>query len=91
MKLLRSSTVEPVFGSLINYTGLRRLNTKGLEQANKCMLMAATAYNLKKLLKYNFKHLKKAQTEIENRLNKLSDSLFSQNEWRYVVNLITTF
>jgi hypothetical protein len=26
MKLLRSSTVEPVFGSLINYTGLNRIN-----------------------------------------------------------------
>lgn len=58
MKLLRSSTAEPVFGSLINYTGLKRINTKGLEQANKCMLTAAAAYNLKKLLKRRFKPLK---------------------------------
>jgi len=76
MKVLRSSTVEPVFGSLINYTGLKRINTKGLKQANKCMLMAATAYNLKKLLKYNFKHLKKAQMQIESYLNKLSNACF---------------
>jgi transposase len=55
MKLLRSSTVEPVFGSLINYTGMSRINSKGIQQANKCMLMAAAAYNLKKLLKYHFK------------------------------------
>jgi transposase len=55
MKKLRSSTVEPVFGSLINYTGLNRINTKGLKQANKCMIMAAVAYNLKKLLKHNNK------------------------------------
>lgn len=51
MKKLRSSTVEPVIGSLINYTGMGRINSKGLSQANKCMLMAAAAYNLKKLLR----------------------------------------
>src|SRR6185503_3034633 len=50
MKSLRSSTVEPVFGSIINHTGLNRINAKGLKQANKCMLVAAAAYNLKKLL-----------------------------------------
>ncbi|SES12385.1 hypothetical protein, partial [Pedobacter rhizosphaerae] len=27
-------------------------NTKGLIQANKCMIMAAVAYNLKKLLRF---------------------------------------
>jgi len=52
-KTLRQSTVEPVFGSLINFTGMRKINTRGIESANKVMLMAAVAYNLKKLLKYN--------------------------------------
>jgi len=52
MARLRSATVEPVLGSLINYTGMKRINAKGIEQANKCMTTAATAYNLKKLLKY---------------------------------------
>ena len=52
MKKLRSSTVEPVLGTLVNYLGMRRVNTRGIEQANKCMLMAAIAYNLKKLLKF---------------------------------------
>ena len=52
MKKLRSSTVEPVLGSLVNFLGMRRVNTRGLEQANKCMLMAAIACNLKKLLKF---------------------------------------
>ncbi len=51
-KAKRMSTVEPVFGTLINFLGLRKLNTRGIVQANKCMLMAATAFNLKKLLKY---------------------------------------
>lgn len=49
----RQSTVEPVFGSLINFMGMRKLNTRGLKNANKCMIMAAVAYNLKKYLKYN--------------------------------------
>lgn len=52
MKRLRMSTVEPVFGSLINYFGLRRINAKGKNAAHKCMLMSASAYNLKKYLKF---------------------------------------
>jgi len=52
MKKLRSATVEPVLGTLVNYLGMRRVNTRGLEGAGKCMLMAAVAYNLKKLLNH---------------------------------------
>ena len=52
MKKIRSSTVEPVLGTLVNFLAMRRVNTRGLGQANKCMLMAAVAYNLKKLLNY---------------------------------------
>lgn len=52
MKAKRSSTVEPVFGILTQFMGLAKVNTLGIQQANKCMLMAATAYNLKKYLKY---------------------------------------
>jgi transposase len=37
MKKLRSSTVEPVLGTLINYLNLRRVNTRGIRQAtNAC-------------------------------------------------------
>ncbi|QHT66192.1 transposase [Rhodocytophaga rosea] len=46
----RMSTVEPVFGSLLNYYGMKRSNTKGKQAAHKFMLMSATAYNLQKLL-----------------------------------------
>lgn len=49
----RQSTVEPVIGTLVNYLGMKRVNTKGLIQANKCMTIAAVAYNLKKLLKHS--------------------------------------
>ena len=52
MKKLRSSTVEPVLGTLVNYLNMRRINTRGIKQAGKCMLMAAVAYNLKKLMKF---------------------------------------
>ena len=32
--------------------GMRKVNTIGLKQANKCMHLAAMAYNLKKYLKF---------------------------------------
>ena len=31
---------------------MRRVNTRGIKQAAKCILMSAIAYNLKKLLKW---------------------------------------
>jgi hypothetical protein len=52
MKRKRSSTVEPVWGTLINFTGMKRLNARGLKAANKMLLLAATIYNLKKWLKF---------------------------------------
>ncbi len=52
MKYLRQSTVEPVFGTLINYNGMRKVNTRGIDLAHKSMLMSAIAYNLKKYMKY---------------------------------------
>jgi len=52
MKKLRQSTVEPVLGTLINFLNMKRVNTRGLKQANKHVLMAALAYNLKKYMNY---------------------------------------
>jgi len=49
---IRQSTVEPVIGTLVNFLGMKRVNTKGLAQANKCLTIAAVAYNIKKLLKH---------------------------------------
>jgi transposase len=62
MKKLRSSTVEPVLGTLVNYLNMRRVNTRGIRQANKCMMMAAIAYNLKKLMKWT---AKKVQADVK--------------------------
>jgi transposase len=91
MKRLRSSTVEPVFGSLINHTGLKRINTKGIKQANKCMLMAAIAYNLKKLLKYKFKPIQVVQKQIANCINNAFDSILSRFGQQYAIKSLSWF
>ncbi|WGH75025.1 hypothetical protein P8625_13225 [Tenacibaculum tangerinum] len=43
---------EPVFGTLTQYMGLRKVNVRVIDGANTCMLMAGAAYNIKKLLKF---------------------------------------
>lgn len=52
MKGRRQSTVEPVFGTLTQFMGMRKINTIGLGQANRVMHLSAIAYNLKKYLKF---------------------------------------
>lgn len=52
MKGKRQSIVEPVFGALTQFMGLRKINTIGIKQANKVMHLLAIAYNLKKYMKF---------------------------------------
>ena len=52
MGKVRSKTVEPVLGTLINFMNMKRVNARGIAQANKQVIMAALAYNLKKYLKF---------------------------------------
>nr|WP_246011730.1 transposase [Flavobacterium piscinae] len=52
MVKVRSKTVEPVLGTLINFLNMKRVNTRGIKQANKHVLMATMTYNLKKYLKF---------------------------------------
>jgi hypothetical protein len=84
LKKLRSSTVEPVIGTLINYLAMKRVNTRGIEQANKCMIMAAVAYNLKKLLKFKTNKVstlaKSMKIKAEKCLLKLL-SLYTPSGW----------
>ena len=62
LKSKRQSTVEPAFGTLLNFLGMSKVNTIGIQQAHKQITMAACAYNLKKLLKFNkHKHISRAQ------------------------------
>jgi len=49
---VRKSTVEPVLGTLINFHSMKRVNSRGIEQASKHVIMAALCYNLKKYLKF---------------------------------------
>lgn len=53
----RGSTVEPVLGTMLNFLNLKRVNTRGIEQANKHVMMSALTYNLKKLIRWAGKKL----------------------------------
>lgn len=52
MVRVRSKTVEPVIGTLVNFTSMKRVNTRGIKNANKHVLMASLTYNLKKYLRF---------------------------------------
>ena len=78
IRQLRSSTVEPVLGTLVNYLAMRRVNTRGIKQANKCIIMSAVAYNLKKLLKWQSRKIKViAMTKMKEIKNALENLVFS--------------
>jgi len=79
MKKLRQSTVEPVLGTLINFLAMKRVNTRGIKQANKCMLMAAIAYNLKKMLNFKTSRPMAAMAGLERRLNSFWVTIFLIN------------
>jgi len=72
MKKIRQSTVEPVFGSLVQHYGLRRVSELGKSGAHKVMLLAAIALNLRKYMK--FKPTKSASMVLA--LEKERQSLF---------------
>lgn len=75
----RQSTVEPVIGTLVNFMGMKRVNTIGRSQANKCFTMAAIAYNLKKLLKYR-----------ERPKNNLEQATSTQKRSIFTIGMIVT-
>jgi Transposase DDE domain len=89
MKKLRQSTVEPVLGTLINFLAMKRVNTRGIKLANKCMLMAAIAYNIKKMMKFKINRpmAAMAQLPIEGS-NFLSPLFFQFNFYRALHLLI---
>jgi len=71
IRQLRSSTVEPVLGTLVNFLAMRRVNTRGIQQAAKCILMSAIAYNLKKLLKWEQSKIKTAVMSMKKAVKNL--------------------
>jgi hypothetical protein len=70
---LRSATVEPVFGTLLYYRGMKKVYTKGNELAHKQLLMATAAYNLKKLM--NFRSIKTVKTNIMDLKSTITDEI----------------
>jgi hypothetical protein len=58
MKTKRQSTVEPIFGTLTQFMELRKINTIGIQRANKAMHLSAVAYKIKKYLKFINKKVK---------------------------------
>jgi hypothetical protein len=66
MKARRQATVEPVFGTLTQFMGLRKINTKGIQQANKVMHLSAIAYNLKTCLPARQEYLKFMQKRVKS-------------------------
>jgi len=80
MMRLRQSTVEPVIGSLVNYTGIGRVHTKGLALANKCITLAAIAYNLKKMVKNKGKSAQNRFAELTGLVNTCINKLLSHRE-----------
>ncbi len=47
MKKKRQGTVESAFGTLTQFMGFRKINTIGIQQANKVIHLSVMAYNLK--------------------------------------------
>jgi transposase len=77
MKSTRSATVEPVLGTLLYFVGMKKVNTKGINLANKHVILAATAYNIKKLMKFNpaKKAITIAKTAIKEQKDQIIQSL----------------
>ena len=77
MSRLRSSTVEPVLGTLINFLNMKRVNTRGIDLASKHVLMAAVSYNLKKYLKFITKKAKSKAVALQIEVKTAFSTYFS--------------
>lgn len=79
MRRKRSSTVEPVWGTLMNFMAARRINARGLAAANKVLILASACYNLKKWLRF-----------ITTKANKNAMALTKQVK-RAIANFLNSF
>lgn len=91
MSKIRSKTVEPVLGTLLNFYNMRRVNTRGIKQVNKHVLMAALTYNLLKYLKFEryrpntiFQVLKASSFRIEVNINSFLRVLYTETHVKTV-------
>jgi len=65
--------VERAFAELINNLSVKKVNTLGIENANKKFIMAAFTYNLKKFLKYGYKYVSSSPAALRKDINKSSE------------------
>ena len=93
MRKKRSSTVEPVLGTLLNFMGMRRVWTRGIKAANKFMIGAAIAYNLKKWLNYKAVVIKTQAKAMQRPLAAIIDTIIAYTasgvNLKYYINLST--
>lgn len=92
MRKLRSSTVEPVIGTLVNFLAMKKVNSRGIEQANKHMIGAAIAYNIKKWFKWQVKHSSVVYNVLPNlqktKINRITLSNFIDYlSWKGLIRL----
>lgn len=76
---IRSATVEPVLGTLINFLNMKKINSRGMAQANKHVLMSALTYNLKKYLKFE----RKKPSIVVMEMAKPAEMLQNLQNWYY--------
>ena len=90
MKAKRQSTLEPVFETLTQFMGLRKINTIGIQQANKVMHLSAVAYNIKKYLKFIHKKVKNDLGALSPLINYKIDQIASSiSVFRHLIILKT--
>ena len=75
LKKVRSATVEPVLGTLLQFQGMKKVYTKGIDLANKHVLLACTAYNIRKLMR--FKTIKSIAQVMKHRTMEVKTALLS--------------
>jgi hypothetical protein len=81
---IRSRTVEPVLGTMINFLNMKRVNTRGMSSANKhpstmlrtSVLLSAMCYNLKKLMKFNRPKLEIVTQALQKETLKVGELMF---------------
>lgn len=76
MARVRGRTVEPVLGTLLTFMGMKRVNARGIEQANKHVMMAALCYNLKKCIKF-----------VRPKVKSIAIALIKEQNWTEVHSL----
>jgi len=81
MKKIRSATVEPVLGTLLQFRGMRKLYTKSIQLADKHVLLACTAYNLKKLMRFN--SISFVENVVKNTTEELKMIVYNQTSLLY--------